>query len=56
MQADKKKMKRMAEVVPDSDWQVLQNFTPHSPWSGQGLLDQIAHDANHLIRLTNGIW
>jgi SRSO17 transposase len=49
MQADKKNMERMVEVVPDSDWQSLQNFTSHSPWSGQGLLDQIARDANHLI-------
>jgi SRSO17 transposase len=49
MQADNKNMERMVEVVPDSDWQSLQNFTSHSPWSGQGLLDQIARDANHHI-------
>ncbi len=49
MQADKNNMERMVEVVPDSDWQALQNFLSHSPWSGQGLLDQVARDANHLI-------
>jgi SRSO17 transposase len=49
MQADKKNMERMVEVVPNSDWQSLQNFTSHSRWSERGLLDQLAGDANHLI-------
>jgi len=49
MQADKKNMERMVEVVPDSEWQSLQNFLSHSPWSDRGLLDQLARDANHLI-------
>jgi SRSO17 transposase len=49
MQADKKNLERMVEVVPDSEWQSLQNFTSHSPWSGRGLLDQVARDANQLI-------
>jgi SRSO17 transposase len=49
MQADNKNMERMVEVVPDSDWQSLQNFLSYSPWSGKGLLDQLARDANHLI-------
>ncbi len=49
MQADRKNMERMVEVVPDSEWQSLQNFASHSPWSERGLLDQLARDANHLI-------
>jgi SRSO17 transposase len=49
MQAGKKNMERMVEVVPDSNWQSLQNFASHSPWSAKGLLDQIALDANQLI-------
>jgi len=49
MQADKKNMERMVEVVPDSEWQQLQNFLSHSPWSDRGLLDQLARDANDLL-------
>ena len=49
MQADKKNMERMVEVVPNSEWQSLQNFLSCSPWSGKGLLDQVARDANNLI-------
>jgi len=39
----------MVEVVPDSNWQLLPDFASPSPWSAQGLLDQVALDANHLI-------
>jgi SRSO17 transposase len=49
MQADKKNMERMVEVVPDAEWQSLQNFASHSPWSERGLVDQLARDANHHI-------
>jgi SRSO17 transposase len=49
MQADKKNLERMVEVVPDSEWQSLQNFLSHSPWRERGLLDQLARDANDLI-------
>ena len=49
MQADKKNMERMVAVVPNSEWQSLQNFLSHSPWRGRGLLDQLACDANDLI-------
>jgi SRSO17 transposase len=49
MQADKKNMERMVEVVPDSEWQPLQNFLSYSPWSGKDLLARVARDANHHI-------
>ena len=42
-------MERMVEVVPNSNWQSLQNFLSHSPWRERGLLDQLDGDANHLI-------
>ncbi len=49
MQTDKKNMERMVEVVPDSDWQALQNFLSYSPWGERALLDQVARDANRPI-------
>lgn len=42
-------MERMIEVVPDSDWQSMQNFISISPWDAFSLMDQIATDANALI-------
>ena len=32
MQAEKRNMERMVEAVPDSDYQLLQNFLTHSSW------------------------
>ena len=49
MQADKRNMERMAEVVPDSDDQVLQNFLTYSSWDHRPVMDQVAHGADALI-------
>jgi SRSO17 transposase len=49
MQATKRNMERIVEVVPDSDWQALQNFISHSPWDAFALMDQIAIDADAFI-------
>ena len=49
MQATKRNMERMAEVVPDTDEQSLQNFLSYSPWDERALMDQIAIDANRVI-------
>jgi SRSO17 transposase len=49
MQADKRNMERMAEAVPDSDDQVLQNFLTHSSWDYRGVMDQVARNADALI-------
>jgi SRSO17 transposase len=49
MQADKRNMERMAEAVPDSDDQVLQNFLTHSSWEYRAVMDQVARNANQLI-------
>jgi len=42
-------MERMAEVVPETDEQSLQNFLAYSPWDARALMDQIAIDANRVI-------
>ncbi len=39
-------MERMAEVVPDSDEQVLEHFLTYSPWSYRGVMDQVASDTD----------
>ncbi len=49
MQATKKNMERMAEVVPESDDQVLQHFLSNSNWDERGVLDQVALDADGLL-------
>jgi SRSO17 transposase len=46
MQANNKNMERMAEVVPDSDEQVLQHFLTNSPWDTRAVLNQVAHDVD----------
>ncbi len=42
-------MERMAEVVPDSDGQVLQNFLTHSAWDYRGVMDQVAMNADQCV-------
>ena len=42
-------MERMAEAVPFSDDQALQNFLTNSPWNDQMVSDQVSEDANQLI-------
>jgi SRSO17 transposase len=49
MQAEKRNMERMAEAVPDSDEQVLQNFLTHSSWDYRGVMDQVAMNADHSV-------
>ena len=49
MQSDKRNMERMAEVVPDSDEQSLQNFVSNSPWNARAILNQIGIDADSLF-------
>ncbi len=53
MQARKKNMERMAEVVPESDEQVLQHFlsnsSSNSNWDERGVLDQVALEADALL-------
>ena len=49
MQSRKKNMERMAEVVPESDEQVLQHFLSNSNWDERGVLDQVALEADALL-------
>jgi SRSO17 transposase len=42
-------MERMAEAVPDSDDQVLQNFLTHSAWEHRGVMDQVAGNADACV-------
>ena len=46
MQAEKRNMERMAEAVPDSDDQVLQNFLTHSSLDYRLVMDRVAHKAD----------
>lgn len=46
MQAEKRNMERMAEAVPDSDDQVLQNFLTHSSWDYRPVMDQVARNTD----------
>lgn len=48
-QAASRNMEKMAEVVPDSDEQALQQFLSDSPWDHQGVMDQVAQDANAVL-------
>ena len=49
MQSEKRNMERMVEAVPDSDYQVLQNFLTHSSWEHRGVMDRTAGNANTCI-------
>ena len=49
MQAVRKNVERMIEVVPDSDYQSLQHFITHSPWESRPVMDQVAKDADGLF-------
>ena len=42
-------MERMAEVVPETDEQVLQNFLTHSSWDERAVMDQVALDTDKLL-------
>ena len=49
MQADRRNMERMVEAVPDSDYQVLQNFLTHSSWDYRAVMDRVAFHTNPLL-------
>jgi SRSO17 transposase len=49
MQAERKNMERMEEVVIDSDEQQLQHMLTDSQWDHRTVLDQVAQDADQLL-------
>ncbi|WP_341328927.1 IS701 family transposase [Methylotuvimicrobium sp. KM2] len=53
-QADKRNMERMAEVVPDSDDQALQNFLTHSSWLARPVMDRAALAADQCFEGAEG--
>jgi SRSO17 transposase len=55
MQAEKRNMERMAEAVPDSDDQVLQNFLTHSSWDHRAVMDRVARKADALLGADRGV-
>ncbi len=46
MQSEKRNMERMVEVVPETDYQVIQHFLTHSAWDHQAVINQVAKDAD----------
>lgn len=46
MQAERKNMERISEVVPGCNDQAYQHFLSNSPWSHREVLDQIALDVD----------
>ncbi len=49
VQAGRKNMERMAEVVPETDYQRLQHFLTHSPWDHRAVMRQVAAEADRLL-------
>ena len=46
MQAGRKNMERMEEVVPDCSYQSLHHFISDSEWESRAVLDQVAREAD----------
>ena len=49
LQAVRRNVERMAEVVPGTDAQALHHFLSHSPWDARPVMDQVARDLDRLI-------
>jgi SRSO17 transposase len=49
MQARRRNIERIRDVVPGSDEQALHHFIANSPWDHRLVLDKLAHDANALL-------
>ena len=49
LQAVRKNIERMTEVVPDTEYQSMQHFISHSPWEHQPVINQVAKDCDRLF-------
>lgn len=49
LQATRRNVERMAEIVPETDAQALHHFLAHSPWDARAVMNQVAHDVDSLL-------
>lgn len=49
LQAARRNMQRIAEVVPGSDAQALHHFLADSPWDARAVMDQVARGVDELL-------
>ena len=49
LQATRRNVERMAEIVPDTDAQALHHFLAHSPWDARAVMNQVARDVDSLL-------
>jgi SRSO17 transposase len=49
LQAARRNVQRMVEVVPGTDAQALHHFLTHSPWDARAVMDQVARDVDALL-------
>jgi SRSO17 transposase len=49
LQATRRNVQRMAEVVPGTDAQALHHFLAHSPWDARAVMDQVAREVSDLM-------
>ena len=49
LQAERRNVQRMAEVVVDTDAQALHHFLTDSPWDARTVMDKVARDVDSLL-------
>jgi len=49
VQAARRNVQRMAEVVPGTDAQALHHFLAHSPWDARAVMDQVGREVGALL-------
>lgn len=49
LQASKRNVQRMAEIVPGTDAQALHHFLAHSPWDARAVMDQVAREVGAVM-------
>ena len=49
LQAARRNVQRMAEVVPGTDAQALHHFLAHSPWDARAVMDQVAREVDAVL-------
>lgn len=49
LQATRRNVERMAEIVPETDAQALHHFLTHSPWDARVVMNQVARNVNSLL-------